>query len=88
MTRSSAQSRPIVLVAPHVHHGMTDQSLGHPTPGRRRRHKSPSSVQSAPLLPVPRLADYLDTDVASDEEGGKELEASLPALSVKALPVI
>ena len=43
------------------------------TLGRRRRHKSPSSIQSAPLLPVPRLADYLDTDVGpSDEEGGKE----------------
>ena len=52
---------------------MTDQNMGHPTLGRRRRHKSPSSVQSAPLLPVPRLADYLDTDVGpSDEEGGKE----------------
>ena len=47
--------------------------MGHPTLGRRRRHKSPSSVQSAPLLPVPRLADYLDTDVGlSDEESGKE----------------
>ena len=52
---------------------MADQNMGHPTLGRRRRHKSPSSVQSAPLLPVPRLADYLDTDVGpSDEEGGKE----------------
>ena len=30
-------------------------------------------MQSAPLLPVPELADYLDTDVGpSDEEGGKE----------------
>ena len=52
---------------------MTDQNTGHPTLGRRGRHKSPSSVQSAPLLPVPRLADYLNTDVGpSDEEGGKE----------------
>ena len=41
---------------------MTDQNVGHLTSGRRRRHKSPSSVQNAPLLPVPRLADYLDTD--------------------------
>ena len=33
----------------------------------------PSAVQSAPLLPVPRLADHLDTDIGpSDEEGGKE----------------
>ena len=52
---------------------MTDQNTGHPTQNRRRRHKSPSSVQSALLLPVPRLADYLDTDAGpSDEEGGKE----------------
>ena len=47
--------------------------MEHPTLGRRRRHKSPSALQSAPLLPVPRLADHLDIDVGpSDEEGGKE----------------
>ena len=47
--------------------------MEHPTLGRRRRRKSPSALQSAPLLPVPRLADHLDTDVGpSDEEGGKE----------------
>ena len=47
--------------------------MEHPTQGRRRRHKSPSSVQSAPLLPVPRPVDCLDTEVGtSDEEGGKE----------------
>ena len=54
---------------------MTDQNVGRPTSGRRRRHKSPSSAQSAPLLPVPRLADSLDTGVGpSDEEGGKEVK--------------
>ena len=54
---------------------MTDQNMEHPTQGRRRRHKSPSSVQSAPLLPVPRLADYLATGISpSDEEGGKEVK--------------
>ena len=58
---------------------MTDQNVGHPTLGRRRRHKSPSSVQSAPLLPVPRPAGYLDTDVGpSDEEGGKEASSRPP----------
>ena len=52
---------------------MTDQIVGHPTLGRRRRHKSPSTVQSAPLIPVPRLANHMDTDVGpSDEEGGKK----------------
>ena len=60
------------MVAPRIRI-MTDQNMEHPTQGRRRRHKSPSSVQSAPLLPLPRVADYLDTDVGpSDEEGGKE----------------
>ena len=52
---------------------MTDQNIEHPTQGRRRRHKSPPTASSALLLPVPRLADHLDTDVGpSDEEGGKE----------------
>ena len=47
--------------------------MHHPTQGRRRRHKSPSNAPVAPLLPVPRLADHLDTnDGPSDEEGGKE----------------
>ena len=51
---------------------MTDQNKGHPTLGRRR-HKSPPSLQSTPALPVPRLADHLDTEIGpSDEEGGKE----------------
>ena len=52
---------------------MTEKNMEHPTLGRRRRHKSPSAIQSAPPLPVPRLADHLDTDIGpSDEEGGKE----------------
>ena len=52
---------------------MSEQSSEHPTQNRRRRHKSLSSVQSALLLPVPRLADHLDTDIGpSDEESGKE----------------
>ena len=52
---------------------MTDQNIEHPTQGKRRRHKSPPTATGALLLPVPRLADHLDTDVGpSDEEGGKE----------------
>ena len=52
---------------------MTDQNMEHPTLGRRRRHKSPPSLQSTSALPVPRLADHLDTEIGpSDEEGGKE----------------
>ena len=52
---------------------MTDQNMEHPTLGRRRRHKSPSSLQNLPALPVPRLADHLDTEIGpSDAEGGKE----------------
>ena len=52
---------------------MTEQEMNHPTQGRRRRHKSPSSISSAPPMPVPRLADHLDTaDGPSDEEGEKD----------------
>ena len=52
---------------------MTDQNKEQPTLGRRRRHKSPSSLQCTSALPVPRLADHLDTQHGpSDEEGGKE----------------
>ena len=52
---------------------MTDQSIDHPTQGRRRRHKSPSIATAVPLLQAPRLVDHLvDTDGPSDEEGGKE----------------
>ena len=52
---------------------MTEQHTDHPTLGRRRRHKSPSSVQNMSALPVPRLSDHLDTEIVpSDEEGGKE----------------
>ena len=49
----------------------------HPTLGRRRRHKSPPSLQSLPAVPVPRLADHLDTEIGpSDEEGGKRSEVT------------
>ena len=52
---------------------MTEQEMNHPTQGRRRRHKSPASISSAPPMPVPRLADHLDTaDGPSDEEGEKD----------------
>ena len=52
---------------------MTDQNMEHPTSGSRRRHKSPPSLQCTSALPVPRLADHLDTENGpSDKEGGKE----------------
>ena len=52
---------------------MTEQDVNHPTQGRRRRHKNPANVSSAPSMPVPRLADHLDTfDGPSDEEGEKD----------------
>ena len=52
---------------------MTEQNVEHPTSGRRRRHKSPLSLQSTCALPVPGLADHLETEICpSDEEGGKE----------------
>ena len=52
---------------------MTEQEMNHPTQGRRRRHKSPSSISSAPPMPVQRLTHHLDTaDGPSDEEGEKD----------------
>ena len=73
LTRSSTQTRLRVLAAPRIHYRMTDPKREHPTQGRRRRHESPPTALSAPLLPVPRLADHLDTDAGpSDEEGGKK----------------
>ena len=73
MTRSSIQTRLRVLAAPRTHYRMTDQDMNHPTQGRRRRHKSPSIAPAAPLLPLPRLADCLDTNHdPSEEEGEKE----------------
>ena len=49
---------------------MTDQSTEHPTAGRRRRHKSPPVLHDTAALPVPRLADHLDTEnVLSDGDG-------------------
>ena len=71
---------------------MTDQNMEHPTSGRRRRHKSPPSAQYLSALPVPRLADHLDTENGpSDEEGGKEAkrqrsEPTTPISSSSRLP--
>ena len=52
---------------------MTEANADHPTSGRRRRHKSPPVLHATVALPVPRLADHLDTENGpSDEEGEKE----------------
>ena len=52
---------------------MTEANADHPTSGRRRRHKSPPVLHAAVALPVPRLADHIDTENGpSDEEGEKE----------------
>ena len=52
---------------------MTEQNAEHPTSGRRRRYKSPSVLRDTSALPVPRLADHLDTENGpSDEEGERE----------------
>ena len=61
---------------------MTDQNMERPTSGRRRRHKSPPSAQYLSALPVPRLADHLDTEHGpSDEEGGKEAKRQISSSS-------
>ena len=52
---------------------MTESNMEHPTAGRRRRYKSPPVLHASVALPVPRLADHLDTENGlSDEEGEKE----------------
>ena len=52
---------------------MTESQIDHPTASRRRRYKSPSAMHDNFALPVPRLADHLDTENGSfDEEGEKE----------------
>ena len=54
---------------------MTDSQTDHPSAGRRRRYKSPSVLHDSSALPVPRLADHLDTENGpSDEEGEKEAQ--------------
>ena len=72
-TLSRPEDKPRVPATFRAHYSMTKQNIEHPTQGMRRRHKSPSNVSAALLLPVPRLADHLDTyDGPSDEEGGKK----------------
>ena len=52
---------------------MTESHVDHPTAGRRRRRKNPSTLHVISALPVPRLADHVDTENGpSDEEGEKE----------------
>ena len=52
---------------------MTESNIEHPTAGRKRRHKDPPVLHDTVALPVPRLADHLDTENGpSDEEGEKE----------------
>ena len=71
---------------------MTDQDMDHPTQGRRRRHKRPPSLPSTIALPLPKLADHLDTEFGpSDEEGGKEAkrqrsEPTTPISTASRLP--
>ena len=52
---------------------MTEPNMEHLTAGRRRRCKSPSALHAPVALPVPRLADHIDTENGpADEEGEKE----------------
>ena len=47
--------------------------MEHPTSGRRRRYKSPPTLHDTAAMPVPRLADHLDTENdASRGEGEKD----------------
>ena len=52
---------------------MTDHAQGHPTAGRRRRHKSPATLPTVRDLPLPRLLDHMGAeDGPSDAEEEEE----------------
>ena len=51
---------------------MTEPDTEHPTAGRRRRYKSPPALHDTVALPVPRLADHLDTENGPSEEDGEK----------------
>ena len=51
---------------------MTEQNAEHPTSGRRRRYKRPPVLHDTSALPVPRLADHIDTESGPSEEEGEE----------------
>ena len=76
LTRSSSQLSELTPCSSRYYR-MTDQNREHPTLGRRRRYKSPSSLQNMSALPVPRLADHLtqvDSREAERFEEGLESE--------------
>ena len=53
---------------------VTEHDQGHPTAGRRRRHKSPAAVPVVHDLPLPRLLDHMGAeDGPSEAEEGKEV---------------
>ena len=51
---------------------MTEPDTDHPTAGRRRGYKSPPALHDTVALPVPRLADHLDTENGPSEEDGEK----------------
>ena len=55
---------------------MTEANADHPTSGRRRRHKSPPVLHATVALPVPRLADHIDTENGLSDERRKGSKAS------------
>ena len=71
---------------------MSEANMEHPTAGRRRRCKSPSTLHAPVDLPGPRLDDQFDTENGpSDEEGEKEAkgqrsEPTTPISTASRLP--
>ena len=55
---------------------MTDQDQGHPTAGRRRRHKSPAAVPIVHDLPLHMGAEDGPSDAAEEKEAKRYRSAS------------
>ena len=72
---------------------MTDQA-DHLTAGRRRRHKSPTSVPPVHDLPLPRLSDHMCAEdrppCSKEEEDAKRQKSAstTPRSTVGTLPLI
>ena len=68
---------------------MTDQDQGHPTAGRRRRHKSPAALPTLHDLPFPRLLDHMgaeDGPSDAEEERERRSASTAPRSTTGALP--
>ena len=84
LTRLSVQPKLIVLVAPRIQYRMTDQNVGHPTLGRRRRHKSPPRIRHTLFDLVQEKVDHLEEN-ATQSESSLSMQLEISDLKAKVL---